>query len=601
MVVLNERRDHHPYLYTRLLVLLGLIILGFLILGLRLWHIQIVQHEALSQRAEINRIRTYEVKAHRGKIFDRNEVLLVENVPSYNLTVVKENVNDLDAVVELLVERFEIDEADFRSKYRRANRFRPIIVKRDISFEEVSFIEARQFEYPGLRVDTAPKRHYIKDRMASNVFGYLGEISESELKNQRFMGYSSGDLVGKAGVELTYEHFLRGISGRVTYEVDAVNRPMRIIDQMDPISGTDLRLSLDYRLQKRMDELYENFAGAAVAMDVRDGRILAIGSYPNFNPNLFATGISRKDWNYLMSHNHHPLQDKSIRGIYPPGSLFKMIPALAGLELGVFDETTTTNFPGYFEYGGRHYRDWRRTGHGVTDVYKSLEESVDSFYYYHSLEIGINNMAKYGRMFGLGQRTGIDIPGERPGILPTRDWKLRHRGEVWYPGDTIPASIGQGYVTLTPLQLTVMTAAIANGGKVLVPRLVTHIGDEEQEPPPGVQADVDPRNLAIIQEGMRRVIYGEQGTGRHLRHPRISMAGKSATSQVIGLDPEEEYDEDNIYVGHRSHAWFAGYAPLEDPKIAVLVFVQNGGPGARTAGPIFRDLIVYALDELKIP
>ncbi|ADU64846.1 penicillin-binding protein 2 [Desulfurispirillum indicum S5] len=601
MVVVHEERNYQPFFQGRLLVLLSLIILGFVVVGLRLWYIQVLQHESLSSRAESNRIRTYETKAHRGKIFDRNNILLVENVPSYNLVVIKENVDDLEKLVEFLIDRFHIDERDFRDRYRAINRFRPLTVKRDISFEEVCYVEARHYEYPGLRVETVPKRHYIKGKMAANVFGYLGEISESELRRSEFSDYSVGDLIGKSGVEVAYERFLRGTSGRVTYEVDAVNRPIRTIDEVTPVSGTDIRLALDYRLQKHMDALFKHYAGAAVVMDVRTGHILAMGSYPSFDPNLFATGISRADWQSLISNKHHPLENKATRSIFPPGSYFKMITALAGLEMGVIDEKTVTNFPGYYEYGNRRYRDWNRGGHGATDVYKSLEESVDSFYYHYGLEIGIDNMAKYGSMFGLGRRTGIDIPGEKPGILPTRAWKLENRGEVWYPGDTIPASIGQGYVTLTPLQLAVMTAAIANGGYVLTPRLVSHVGEEEQLIVPGQQADISPRNLSIIQEGMRRVIYGERGTGRHLRHPRVTMAGKSATAQVIGLAPDEEYDEQNIYVGHRDHAWFGGYAPLDNPKIAVLVFVQNGGSGARTAGPLFRDLVVYALEELKVP
>lgn len=597
-MVINPRNEPQSSYSGRLIFYLGLILLGLLVIGLRLWYMQVLQHEQLSERADRNRIRTYELKAPRGTIHDRNGTLLVSNVPSYNLVVVPEDIGDIERLVNFLAHRFGLNPLEFRERLRLANPYRQLTVKRDIDFNDVSYIESHKYEYPGLGVAVVPKRHYLKQTMAAHVFGYLGEVNDGELAKPRYERTDPGDLVGKSGVEFQYEPALRGIKGSVTHEVNAVNRPIRHVDQIAPIPGQSIRLSIDWRLQQRMDELFAHYAGAAAVIDTRTGELLAIGSYPSFDPNLFATGITSADWRQLVNNVHAPLRNKAIRGTFPPGSVFKVVPALAGLELGVIDKSSRIYCPGYYDYGNRRYRDWKKYGHGWTDVIKSLEESVDTFYYHYGLDIGVNNMAAYGSKLGLGTPTGIDIPGERGGNLPTREWKKRVKGESWYPGDTIPVSIGQGYLTTTPLQIAVMMSAVGTGGRIVTPHLATHIGADSIEVPPARQVDISTSSFALVQEGLRRVIQSEHGTGRRLAHPEIPISGKSGTAQVIGLAPDEEYDEQNILVKHRDHAWFAGYAPSDQPRIAAVAFVQNGGSGSGTAGPVFRELIVHAIEDL---
>ncbi|WP_051321466.1 penicillin-binding protein 2 [Chrysiogenes arsenatis] len=594
------QRDTLTTSQQRLVFYLAVILAGLFVLGFRLWYMQVLHHESFLQKAERNRIRTYEIKAPRGNIYDRNGELLVTNTPSYNLVVTKEDVRDEDALFGFLHDYFEIDTQEFQVTYRRAQRFQQLAVKRDITFEQVSFVEAHRYEYPGLRVEAVSKRHYVYKSLAAHVFGYIGEISESQMKSEAYQGYAMGDLVGQNGIEASYESHLRGVAGSVTYEVNARNRPIRVVDRVEPISGKPITLAIDARLQRKMDEFFLEESGVAMVMDVATGEMLAIGSYPAYDPNLFAAGISTQDWRALNNNPQHPLRDKSIRGTYPPGSVFKAITALAGLETGVLTERSSVFSSGVYQLGNRSYRDWKKGGHGHTNIYKSLEESVDTYYYHFGLEIGVDNIAKYGLMMGLGKLTGIDLPGERVGILPTRQWKREARGEPWYPGDTIPVSIGQGYVTLTPLQINVMMAAIANGGKVLVPRVATHLDNTQSYSVMFERAAVQDKNLAIIRKGLELVITGEHGTGRRMALKDIPLAGKSGTSQVISIPPDEKYDADKIPKKYWDHAWFSGYAPANDPRIAITVFVLNGGSGSRMAGPIFRDLAAYALRDLQI-
>lgn len=598
--MMYNQRDPLTTAQQRLLFYLAAILAGLLVFGFRLWYMQVLHHESFLQKAERNRIRTYEIKAPRGNIYDRNGELLVTSTPSYNLVVTKEDVRDEKVLFDFLRNYFGIDTQEFSKTYRQTNRFKQLTVKRDISFEQVSFIEAHRYEYPGLRVEAVSKRHYVYNTLAAHLFGYIGEINESQMKSEAYQGYSMGDLVGQTGIEAAYESHLRGVAGSVTYEVNARNRPIRVVNRVEPIPGKSITLALDARLQRKMDEYFVEESGVAIVMDVATGEMLALGSYPAYDPNLFAAGISQHDWRALNSNPQHPLRDKAIRGTYPPGSIFKTITALAGLETGVLTEHSSVFSSGTYQLGNRTYRDWKKGGHGQTNIYKSLEESVDTYYYHYGLEIGVDNIAKYGSMMGLGKPTGIDLPGERTGILPTRQWKRETRGEPWYPGDTIPVSIGQGYVTLTPLQVNVMTTAFANGGKVLVPRVVTHIDGVQNYNVMFERAQVQDKNLAIIRKGLELVITGEHGTGRRLALKDLPLAGKSGTSQVINIPPDEKYEADKIPKKYWDHAWFSGYAPADDPRIAITVFVLNGGSGSRVAGPIFRDLAAYALMVLKI-
>jgi len=480
-----------------------------------------------------------------------------------------------------------------------------VLVKADITREQVAGIEENNRLLPGVQLKVEPLRNYIYGDLGSHILGYLGEISESKLKSFSGSDYRLGDLVGKEGIEYLYEAELKGKKGYKEVEVDVAGRELKTLRKLPPQSGNELVLTLDLRIQKVAEQLMTGTAdkpinGSAVVIKAQTGEILAITSKPSFDPNLFASGISVEDWQNLIFDKRHPLQNKAINGQYPPASTYKIVTAYAGLEEKLITPETTIFCPGHYKLGRGIYRCWRRGGHGYVNLHDALVQSCDVFFYSLGHRLGVDNLAKYAHRLGFGSPTRIRLLGEKPGLIPTKQWKLSARKEPWFPGETISASIGQGFNLVTPIQQARTLATVANGGMVLQPYLVKKIKDKEgfvlNEWFPKIERKLShlPGTLEIIRKGLLGVVNDKKGTGWRARLPRLKISGKTGTAQVvrlktIPLGPDGEKQE--IPYAFRDHAWFVGFAPYENPEIVVAVIVEHGGHGGATAAPIVRKII----------
>ena len=573
------------------LIKVGLLII-IALLGLRVWQLQIRDGHHYQELARDNRTRSIVLEPARGLVFDRNGQLLANNVPSFNLYVSLEDVKDRTAIIEQVSQHLTLDPEELSEKLSKRGGKTRIKVKGGLTLREAALIESNRLDLPGVVIQPEYQRHYPLGAYASHVIGYVGEVSESQLKQEEFSELHQGSLVGQYGVEGTYDRYLRGFAGRELIEVDALGHTKQSISVNKPGAGDDLYITIDIRLQKLAEDLLGPESGAIVALDPRTGEVLALASRPGFDPNALSRGLPRAQWQQLLQDSRHPLTNRAIQGQYPPGSTFKIIMAAAVLDTRTFHHSDYLTCQGGFHFGRRMYRDWKRGGHGAVDLNKALAQSCDVYFYKSGNRMGIETIASYARQFGLGEKTGIDLPAERSGLMPTSAWKVKTKGEQWYPGETISVSIGQGYVLVTPIQMAQVIASVAAGGQLAQPRLihaVRHRGTgkvQEWSSPPPRQIAIPSSIFSKIKEGLASVVT--QGTARRIQSSLVSIAGKTGTAQVVAL---RSGPEKSIPKEYRDHAWFVAYAPVESPEIAVVVVVEHMGHGGSAAAPLAKELI----------
>ncbi len=580
---------------------------GFLILGLRAWHLQIIKGEEFSRLSKHNRIRIREIPASRGMILDRKGKILVDNRPSFEVLLVPEDIVDMEKIAEFLHRMLKIPPQEIQQRLATKKHrppFKPVRIQSDISTLHLALLETHKLDLPGLVVDVAPRRAYTCGNLASHLLGYLGEIDRRELKAIQFREYQMGDFIGKYGIEKKWEAFLKGIDGGRQVEVDALGRELKVLQRVEPHPGNNVFLTLDLDLQTTCETALQGKEGTIMAMDPQSGKILAMVSHPSFDPSLFAGGINHDDWVSLVRNPFYPLQNRGIQGQYAPGSVFKVITATAGLEEGVISPQETLSCTGSYRFGNRTYRCWRKGGHGKVKLHRAIVESCDVFFYQVGQRLGIDTLAKYAEGFGLGKPTEISLSDEKPGLVPTTEWKEKVYHEAWYEGETLSCAIGQGYVLVTPLQLLNVISAIANGGTLYVPQIVERVETangravESYLPIPMGKIPLSPENLTIIREALSGVVNEARGTGRSAQIRGTKVSGKTGTAQVISLKEDVEQEE-NIPYEHRDHAWFVAYAPQENPIISVVVLVEHGGHGASAAAPIAREVMRKYLSIIK--
>jgi len=608
-----ELRNHPLELHhfrVRLAIISGLVLLLFLLLFARFYYLQVSQGDHYLTLAEANRISILPLVPNRGLIFDRNGEILARNFSTYTLEIVPREIPDLDATLNELSQIVRITQEDrrrFKKLMQESKRFKSLPIRTRLSDEEVARFAANRYRFPGIEINARVLRHYPRGESISHVVGYIGRINDKDLEqletNNELDNYRGSQHIGRIGIEQSFENNLHGITGFEEVETDAAGRSVRVISRTPPIPGNDLTLSLDIRLQEIAIKAFGDYRGALVAMDPMSGEILAFVSKPGFDANLFVGGIDHKNWNLLNNSIDRPLNNRALRGVYPPGSVFKPFMALAALELNKRTPEYSISDAGFFRLPGtkRRFRDWKPGGHGIVDLHKSIVVSCDTYYYDLANDMGINNIYKYISQFGLGKKTGIDILGEVDGLLPTPEWKMKRHNQKWYKGDTISVGIGQGYNLTTPLQLTFATSILATKGKAFRPHFVKQIQNnqlgkiEKIATHPLYKLDIKPEHMELVRNALVDVTQPGGTAARAGADAAYTFAGKTGTSQVIGIKQGERYDENKISEYHRDHALFIAYAPAEKPTIALSVLVENGGPGGATAAPIARKVLDYYL------
>ena len=576
------------------------IVLAVLVLlGLRFGKLQVADHELYASRANENRVRLRALPPNRGLILDRHGRVLAENLPAYRLVVVPERTPDMASALDQLSELVEItpDELErFERQRRRSRRFESVVLKANLAPEQVARLATHRHRLPGVEIEPYLTRHYPHAEVLAHVIGYVGRLDERDLQRLPVERYRATTHVGKSGAERHYEDHLHGQPGFERVETNAQGRVLRVLERSDPQPGQDLRLTLDLDLQSEAALALGNRAGAVVVLAVPSGEVLALVSQPGFDPNLFVHGISSRDYAALLAHPQRPLFNRFLSGGYEPGSTVKPFLSLAGLESGAITPSRRVFSNGHFQLPGqsRRYRDWRRGGHGWVDLELALAESVNVYYYQLAVELGIDRMARELALFGFGRDTGIDLPGESHGVLPTRSWKRANFGEPWFPGETVITGIGQGFTVVTPLQLAHATAALAGRGLAAPPNLGGGLA-------PVQMVAHAPAHWDAVFQGMGAVIHGSRGTARAIAVDLpVQIGGKTGTAQVFGLpedDDERERRRSEELPEHlRNHALFAGFAPLDEPRMAISVVVEHGGGGASVAAPVAARVLARALE-----
>lgn len=598
----NSLNKHEPGNFRRKLnVLAWLVIAAFALLIVRLWYLQVISGETLRQRSENNRIRVQEIKPLRGLILDTKGRILVDNQPSFDVSIIPEATKDILAVLGKLEDlNVQSDAQRYRkvASTRTDRPFVPVKLERNIGRDKLAVVETHSLNLPGVIIDIVPVRKYIYGPTMAHILGYVGEISNAELTKETYHGYKSGDIVGKYGIERTLDEYLRGKSGGEQVEVNVDGRKLKILGRVDPVPGYNIVLTIDADLQKVARDAFTGVEGVVAVMNPQNGSILAMISKPSFDPNLFNRGISEDNWNKLSSDPLSPMQNRTISGQYPPGSTYKLIVAAAALEEGLITEETTFSCNGTFRMGNRTFRCWKKRGHGSVNLHRAIVESCDVYFYNLGEMLGVDTLAKYSRKFGLGSKTSIILPGERGGLVPTKEWKLRRLQEPWQKGETISVSIGQGFLLVTPLQLLNAYSTIANGGHLYKPRIVREIktakGRTIKDFLPEKKADlsVSTEHIEILRQALWGVVNESHGTGGALRRPERDVSGKTGTAQVIRMpDDDEDVDSEEVRYKFRDHALFVCFAPYDNPEIAVAVIVEHGGHGGSAAAPIARKII----------
>ncbi|MGE3499147.1 MAG: penicillin-binding protein 2 [Candidatus Binatia bacterium] len=584
-----------PAVRRRIAMCVALVIAAVLLLAGHLWTLQVLHGEQMAALSENNRIRLRRVPATRGRVLDRTGKVLIDSQASFDAVLVPEDARDLPNVVETLAQFLHQSAGETQAVLDRAAGrppFQEVLVKRGLDYDEVAAIETHQLELPGVSLRVTPSRSYPHGRTLAHVLGYVGEVTSAEV--ERSQRYRPGDLIGKSGLERAWEADLRGVEGGQQIEVDALGRELRVLDEAEAEPGRTLVLSVDLELQRAAEQAMEDRVGAVVALDPRNGDVLAMVSQPSFDPNEFTRGMNAERWRALTEHPRHPLNARATHGQYPPGSTFKIIVAAAALEEGIINPFTRLHCPGHLRFGNHTFRCWRKGGHGSVNVHDALVGSCDVFFYQVGSRLGVDTIARYAHAFGLGAPTGIALSGERGGLMPDSEWKKRRFKQPWHKGETLSVAIGQGAVTATPLQMAQAAATIAVGVRYR-PRIVQRIEDNDgsvvREIPPEAVSTLRVRETVLrqVQDAMADVV--SRGTGSKAKLRDIEVAGKTGTSQVVRIGSTRRKAHEMAW-NERDHAWFIAFAPIEEPKIAVATLVEHAdGGGGAVAAPITRDVL----------
>ena len=566
-----------------------IVVIGFLIILVRLWQLQVLQGNEFRKISESNRLRVIGVPAPRGIIFDRNGIPLVKNTPFFCASIIpgefdRGNVGPLSKLLKI-----PADELSKKIDRNGQSPSIPVKIREGLSFDEVSFIEARRSDFPGLIIEIEVSREYIFGSTGSHLIGYLGKLSPGQARNPEFKDVPPDAFIGQWGVEKLFDKSLRGVAGQRVIEVDALGREIRLLQENPPVKGSDLALSLDILLQKEAEKAFDGRAGALVAIKPDTGEILGLVSSPSFDPNKFAKGISTDEWTSLSQDKKLPLLNRATQSQYPPGSTFKIIMAIAALEEGVINTKTVVDCRGGISFGRWHFGCWRKEGHKAVALHRALVESCDVYFYEMGKRLGIDRIYDYATRFGLGRATAIPLASEKKGLIPNSRWKRETKKAQWFLGETFVNSIGQGYISTTPVQMAVMMSAVSNGGNVYRPSIL-----KDAKPVLVSNAGVKTETLEEVRDALRGVVNEPSGTGWTAKSSVTTVAGKTGTAQVVGLRKNSKFLSEKF----RDHAWFVAFAPAEKPAIALSVLVEHGGHGGSAAAPIAKKAIeAYLLPE----
>ena len=587
-------------LVPRLRLAVLIVGIGILILLLRLWYLQLLQGDHYSVLSTNNRLRVRPVEAPRGFILDRNGEILVENRPTFDLYATLEDVKNPGEVAAAVAEVLEVPAAEIEARLAegRARPYQPLLLRKDITEAMMVAVEERKLDLPGVSLHIRPIRAYPSGGMAASLLGYVSEVNQAQLAREEYRDFRPGESLGQSGVERRFDAFLRGIDGGEHVEVDARGRALRLVSRVDPRSGSNLYLTIDKRIQEAAEAAFAGKKGTVVAMNPTTGALLAMVSRPSHDPNLFAQRITGEDWQRIATDPEHPLQNRAFQAQYPPGSIFKLIVAIAGLESGALTPETKVHCTGHFYLGNVKFDDWKKGGHGTLDLHNAIVNSCNIYFYQAGLKVGIDEIVRVSRAFGLGEPPGLGLGDEVRGNLPNP--QPRRRGQPgWSAGNTVVSSIGQGPVVTSPMQLLTMVSAIANGGTIYRPWVVKKITSlsgevlEAYEPEPVRQVQIKPETLAFMRRAMLEVV--ERGTGGRSRVPGIPIGGKTGTAQVV------KKGEGKGHAELKDHGWFASFAPVDNPQIAVVVLVENGGFGGQVAAPVAKAIYEAAFANRQTP
>lgn len=562
---------------------------------LNFWKIQVLDHKKYWEKSEANRMREIVLPSQRGLIKDRGETILADNKASFKVSIIRENCKDYDKSCRKISRLLKIEEDVLKERIKRYESFpvfKPIVIKENLSFEEVAVIEARKLEFPELFLQAEPKRFYPFGNLAAHALGYIQELSGEEIKNGLYQQRRLGDLIGKTGVEKVYESTLVGTDGEALEIVDSMGRSKGEIAKREPEKGQNIILTLDYDLQEKAEEVLEGREGAVVMMDPQTGEILALASYPTFDPNKFIDRFTPEEWFDLINSSEFPLENRAIRGQYAPGSIFKLVIDLGALELGIIDEETTFTCKGEIEIYNEPFTCWIEKGHGEMNLIQAIRNSCNIYHYQVAKKMGIDEISRYAKKLGFGAKTGIDLPGEKAGLVPNPQWKREVRKERWQLGETISVGIGQGPLMVTPLQVALYTSIIANRGRKVTPHLLNSQSLAGKRLFPEKDAvDIELSTFETVIQGMWEVV-NKGGTGWAANVKGFDICGKTGSTQLISTekDKEKKVEEEEEEEEAKTHSWFTGFAPRDNPKIVVTVIIEYGGMGGATAAPIARKL-----------
>ncbi len=587
-------QDNPVDIQKRLPLLVVFIVFCAVVLLTRLWYLQAVKGDFYQEQAESNRIRPVKIRPPRGIIFDRQGRPIVESVLTFDISLIPEDAPDIEYTINRLASILKLSPDVIREALDEAapvrTKYEPVKIREEAPWEEVALVEAHQDELPGALIEPEHRRHYPYQGLASHQLGYIGKVSRAQRKQEQ---QDIGLLTGQGGLEKVYDKYLRGFAGRRMIQVNAAGRKVKDLGIEEPRPGTDLYLTIDLDAQKAAEEGLGERAGAVVAMDPSSGEILALASHPNYDPNMFPRGITPKDWVRLMNDDSHPLYNRAIQSVYPPGSTFKIIVSLAGLELGVIKPGDSVTCRGGLKLGNHTFRCWKKEGHGVVSFHRALVESCDVYYYTMGDRIGWDRVAEYARKLGYGSLTGIFLPDEKPGLIPTTDWKKKRTGDIWRTADSYINSIGQGFVLVSPIQACQMMSVVANGGYFYRPSLLKLTRNRETgavksfSPEQNKQLVFDRAALEEVRKALIGVVNEPGGTAHGAKTPLATVAGKTGTAQVIA----QKVAGRKLSAKTGDHAWFVAYAPADNPRIAIAVLVEHGGHGGSVAAPIAKRVI----------
>ena len=588
---------------SRLPLLQLIIVIIFFFLSAGLWKLQLIQRDYYSKIAERNRTRSISWPAPRGNILDRNGRVLVDNKPSFTLTVMRDHLATVIPSFDLLERGLKLEPNFLKSQIEKQSDrpyYLPIVLKENIEIEDISFVESHRSELPSLEIIPHPTRRYYENQVAAHLLGYVSEISKKQLNSEEFKEYvKAGDMIGKKGVERVYNRILTGIDGQKKVLVDSRGREIKVLEIIEPEPGTNLRLTIDIDIQRAAEKAFGNMAGAAVALDPQTGEVLCLVSRPAFDPTIFSARISRKEWTDLLLDPRKPLHNRATQSGFSPGSVFKIFMAVAGLQEGILTSNSIEVCRGSTVLYGQRFSCWKKEGHGKINLHRAIVNSCNVFFYHLGRRLGIEKIAHYSKAMGLGKRTGIDLLDEEEGLVPSPAWKKRTHASNWYPGETISVSIGQGYLSATPMQLARSFGGLALKGPTPVPHVVLaselpKIGRSlpaplKQSPP------FNPKFVKIISRGLWGVV-NEYGTGRRAAVKGFDVCGKTGTAQVVSRETQLRNESDKKF---EDNAWFVGFAPRDSPEITAAVFVEQGGHGGTSAAPIIREMFQVYFDKYK--